>query len=47
MTVTVVGCVSASGQCLPFVIIWDRKALPPELVVGEVPRTIYGLSEKG
>ena len=45
--VTVVGCVSASGQCLPPMVIWDRKALPPELAVGEVPGTIYGLSEKG
>ena len=44
---TVVGCVSAGGQCLPPMVIWDRKTLPPELAVGEVPGTIYGLSDKG
>ncbi len=45
--VTVVGCVSAGGQCMPPMVIWDRKNLPPELAVGEVPGTIYGLSSKG
>ena len=45
--VTVVGCVSASGQGLPSMVIWDRKMLPPELAIGEVPGTIYGLSDKG
>ena len=28
-------------------VIWDRKHLPPELAVGEIPGTIYGLSTKG
>ena len=28
-------------------VIWDRKALPPELAVEVVPGTIYGLSDKG
>ena len=28
-------------------VIWDRKNLPPELAVSEVPGTIYGLSSKG
>ncbi len=45
--ITVVGCVSAGGQCLLPMIIWDRKNLPPELAVGEMPGTIYGLSSKG
>ena len=45
--VTVVGCVSTSGQCLPPMVIWDKKALLPELAVKEVRGTIYGLSEKG
>ena len=45
--VTVVACVSAGGQCLPPMVIWDRKMFPPELAVGEVPGTIYGLSDKG
>ena len=38
--VIAVGCVSASGQCLPPMVIWDIKALPPELAVGEVPGTM-------
>ena len=27
--------------------LWDRKTLAPELAVGEVPGTIYGVSAKG
>ena len=45
--ITIVGCVSAGGQCLPPMVIWDRKNLPPELAIGEVPGTVYGLSSKG
>ena len=45
--ITVVGCVSAGGQCLPPMVIWDRKNLPPELAMEEVPGTVYGLSSKG
>jgi len=26
--ITVVGCVSAGGSCLPPMVIWDRKTLP-------------------
>ena len=46
-SVTAVGCVSAGGQCMPPMIIWNRKTLPPELAKGEVPGTLYGLSAKG
>ena len=45
--ITVVGCVSAGGYCLPPMVIWDKKRLRPELTVGKVPGTIYGLSAKG
>ena len=45
--ITVVGCVSAGGQCLPPMVIWDRKSLPPELAVEEVPGAAYGLSSRG
>ena len=34
--ITVVGCVSAGGQCLPPIVKWDCKSLPPELAVEEV-----------
>ena len=45
--ITVVGCVSACGQCMPPMVIWDRKNLNPQLADGEVPGTMYGLSAKG
>ena len=43
---TVVDCVSASGQCIPPMVIWKRKILRPELACGEVSGTVYGLSSK-
>ena len=45
--ITIVGCVRADGQSLPPMVIWNRKKLPIELSSGEVPGTVYGLSEKG
>ena len=45
--VTVVGCVSAAGYCIPPMIIWDRKTLHPDMAEGELPGTIYGFSSKG
>lgn len=44
---TVLACVSASGYALPPLIIFDRKRLKPELTVGEIPGSIYGLSDNG
>ena len=45
--VTIVGCCSAAGLCVPPMVIWDRKTLAPELTIGEVPGSIYGLSGNG
>ena len=45
--ITVLACTSASGMALPPMVIFDRKTLNPELTTGEVPGTIYGLSDKG
>ena len=45
--ITVVACVSATGQCLPPMIVWARKTMTPNLAVGEVPGTVYGVSDKG
>lgn len=45
--ITVVGCVSAAGHCIPPMIIWDRKTLQADMTKGELPGTIYGLSSKG
>ena len=42
--VTVVGCVSAGGQCLPPMVIWDRKNLPPELGLWEKFQELYMVS---
>ena len=44
---TVVGCVSAAGYCIPPMVILDRKTLHPDMTIGELPGTIYGLSSKG
>ena len=44
---TVVGCVNATGFCLPPMVIIDRKRLNPAITKGEVPGTLYGLSAKG
>ena len=45
--ITVLVCTSASGYALPPFVIFDRKTLNPQLTVGEVPGTLYGLSKKG
>ena len=45
--VTVVGCVNAIGQALPPFIIYDAKNLNLDWTVGEVPGTMYSLSENG
>ena len=47
--VTVVGCVSAAGYCVPPMIIYSRKStfVSPEMVQGEIPGTAYGFSSKG
>ena len=38
---TVVGCVSAAGYCIPPMIILDRKTLHPDMTIGELPGTTY------
>ena len=45
--VTVVGCVSATGQVLPPFVIFDAKSMNMEWAKGEVPGTMYGLSDNG
>ena len=45
--ISVLACVSASGQCIPPMVIWDRKKMKMELTVGEVPGTMNGMSPKG
>ena len=45
--ITVVGCVSAAGYCIPPMVIYGRKTLSRETVKDEIPGTLYGLSPKG
>ena len=45
--VTVIACVSASGQCIPPFVISDAKRLNQDWRKGEVAGTSYGLSDNG
>ena len=45
--ITVLACCNAAGYTLPPYVIFDKKILKPELTTGEVPNTLYGLSENG
>ena len=45
--ITVLGCANAAGNVVPPLVIFGRKSLDSKLVVGEVPGTMYGLSDKG
>ena len=45
--VTVITCVSASGQCIPPFVIFDAKRLNMDWRNGEIVGTAYGLSDKG
>ena len=45
--ITVIGCVNATGTAIPPFVIFDAKSLNIEWTEGEVPGTIYGLSDRG
>ena len=45
--ITVLACCSAGGNYIPPLVIFDRKTLKPELTRGEVPGTMYGLTDNG
>ena len=45
--ITVIVCTSAAGTVIPPMVIFEGKRLNPEWTLGEVPDTLYGLSEKG
>ena len=45
--VSVLCCCNAGGYAIPPLVIFDRKAMNPELAKGEVPGTTYGLSPNG
>ena len=45
--ITVLACTCATGIALPPFILMDRKSLNPACTHGEVPGTLYGLSQSG
>ena len=45
--ITVLGCVSATGQVLPLMVVFSGKRFNHELSEGEVPGTLYGMSDSG
>jgi len=45
--ISVIGCGNAAGQAIPPMVIFEGKYLNYLWTVGEVPGTIYGMSEKG
>ena len=45
--ITVIGCISATGQAIPPFVIFDAKSLNMDWTKGEIPGTTYGLSDKG
>ena len=47
--ITVVGCVSAAGYCVPPMVVYNRKScfVSAEMVQGKIPGTAYGFSSKG
>ena len=45
--ITVLGCVSVTGQALPPMVVFSGKRFNHELIKGEVPGTLYGMSDSG
>ena len=45
--ITVLGCGSATGQVIPPMVVFSGKKFNHELTVGEVPGTLYGMSDSG
>uniref|UniRef100_A0A1X7TQN9 DDE-1 domain-containing protein n=1 Tax=Amphimedon queenslandica TaxID=400682 RepID=A0A1X7TQN9_AMPQE len=45
--ITVLACVSVSGQCLPPMIIYNRKGLEEGTDFGAIPGTLFAFSIKG
>ncbi len=45
--ITVLGCASATGQAIPPMVVFSGKRFNHELSEGEVPGTLYGMSDSG
>lgn len=47
MQITILACANAVGTMVPPMVIFEGKRLNPEWTKGEVPCTLYGMSDKG
>ena len=45
--ITIIACANAAGQAIPPMVIFEGKYLNHEWTIGEVPGTIYVISDKG
>ena len=45
--ITVIACANAAGIILPPMVIFNGQRFNQEWRVGEVPNTLYGMSDKG
>jgi hypothetical protein len=45
--ITVLACGNAAGYVIPPLVIFARKTFNAELAIGEIPSTMYGLSDNG
>ena len=45
--ITVLGCVSAAGQVIPPMVVFSGKRFNHSLSDGEIPGTLYGMSDSG
>lgn len=45
--ITILACANAAGNVIPPMVIFEGKRLNPEWTKGEVPDTLYGMSDKG
>ncbi len=45
--ITILGCCNAAGQAIPPMVVFSGKRFNHELSKGEVPGTLYGMSDSG
>ena len=45
--ITVLGCCSATGQAMPPMVVFSGKRFNHDLSEGEIPGTLYGMSDSG
>ena len=45
--ITILACDNAAGTTLPPMVIFDGQRFNPKWSQGEIPNTLYGMSQKG